>query len=208
MPHTVSPKSSSPRRAFVARVAGLVAAWPIFRRVPLARAAERFAASAPPNATPLGALADAVLPRELGPAGIARAAANFQQWMDGYRPGAEATHGYGTGRIERLPADPRPNWQTQLAALDTSARRDGGQPFARQQRERRQALIRTALAGERGEGLPNPLAARHVALALLAHFYDSPAATDLCYSAEIGRQLCRPLGSQQRQPVALRRRSS
>jgi hypothetical protein len=73
-------------------------------------------------------------------------------------------------------------------------------------RERRQAAVRAALAGERGESLPSPLAARHVALALLAHFYESPAATDLCYESEIGRQQCRPLAAQARQPVALARR--
>jgi hypothetical protein len=125
--------------------------------------------------------------------------------MDGYRPGAEANHGYGTGRIERLTADPRGQWRSQLAALEADARRAGSPSFASLSVERRQAVVRTALAGERGEALPSPLAARHVALALLAHFYDSPAANDLCYDAQIGRQQCRPLSTQDQQPVALTR---
>jgi hypothetical protein len=158
-----------------------------------------------PNATLLGALGDAVLPAELGAEGVTRAVDAFQRWMDGYRPGAEANHGYGTGRIERLAADPRPRWTAQLTALDADARR-GGASFIALSRERRQAAVRAALAGERGESLPSPLAARHVALALLAHFYESPAATDLCYESEIGRQQCRPLAAQARQPVALARR--
>jgi hypothetical protein len=127
--------------------------------------------------------------------------------MDGYRPGAELNHGYGTGRIETVAADPRPRWTTQLSALDAEARKDGGQSFASLSRERRQALVRAALAGERGETLPSPLAARHVALALVAHFYDSPAATDLCYEAQIGRQQCRPLAAQRTPPVPLARKS-
>ena len=155
-----------------------------------------------PNAALIEALGDAVLPVELGAGGVTRAVAEFQRWMDGYHPGAEANHGYGTGRIGQLPADPRPQWRSQLAALDADARRTG-RPFSDLPRERRQALVRAALHNERGDALPNPLLARHVALALLAHFYDSPAATDLCYEAQIGRQQCRPLSAQRQEPVAL-----
>ena len=195
------PPSFSPRRAFVARVAGMLAAWPLLgRRVSLSTI-PRVA----PNASLLDALGDAVLPAELGPNGVTGAVSAFQQWMDAYRPGAEANHGYGTGRIERVPSDPRPQWRVQLTALDTEARRGGGS-FTSLSRERRQAIVRTALAGERGESLPSPLAARHVAVALLAHFYESPLATDMCYDAQIGRQQCRPLAAQAQQPVALTRR--
>jgi hypothetical protein len=66
--------------------------------------------------------------------------------------------------------------------------------------------VRAALAGERGESLPSPLAAKHVALALLSHFYDSSAATDLCYESQIGRQQCRPLAAQAEKPTPLARR--
>jgi hypothetical protein len=200
-PLTSSPPSPSPRRAFVARLAGMMATWPLLgRRFGLATIP-----ALAPNASLLEALGDAVLPAELGPYGTTRAVTEFQQWMDGYRPGAESNHGYGTGRIDRVPADPRPRWRAQLAALDTEARR-GGAPFASLSRERRQAVVRTALADERGDSLPSPLAARHVAVALLAHFYDSPLATDMCYDAQIGRQQCRPLAAQAQQPVALARR--
>jgi hypothetical protein len=187
--------NAAPRRTFVARLAGLIASWPVIGRATVSRAfagqPDRTGLSQP-NAALLGALGDAVLPAELGAPGVARAVAEFERWMTGYRPGAEANHGYGTGKIERLPADPRPAWRAQLEALDVEAR---------------QSLIRTALAGERGESFPNPLLARHIALAMLAHFYDSAVATDLCYDAEIGRQQCRPLAAQREQPVALGRRA-
>jgi hypothetical protein len=202
-------RSTTPRRTFVARVTGLIATWPLIARIRGPRAA--MAALHPawsqgqPNAALLNALGDAVLPAELGADRVARAVAEFQRWMDGYQPGAEANHGYGTGRIERLRADPRPQWRSQLAALDAEGRRNG-QSFSALPRDRRQALVRAALQGERGDALPNPLLARHVALALLAHFYDSPAATDLCYDAQIGRQQCRPLAAQRQQPVALARK--
>lgn len=210
VPSTLSPPSHNARRAFVARLAGMLATWPLLGRRLGAMPYTRFGATAvaglAPNATLLDALGDAVLPAELGPDGTARAVAEFQRWMDGYRPGAEANHGYGTGRIDSVAADPRPQWRAQLTALDAEARRAGAS-FASLSRERRQAIVRTALAGERGESLPSPLVARHVAVALLAHFYDSPAATDLCYDAQIGRQQCRPLAAQAQQPVALTRRA-
>lgn len=200
-------RTTTPRRTFVARVTGLIAGWPLLARIrgpQAARAARPAPSPGQPNATLLDAVGDAVLPAELGADGVTRAVAEFQRWMDGYHPAAEANHGYGTGRIDRLPADPRPQWRSQLAALDADARRTG-QSFSALRRERRQALIRAALQNERGDSLPNPLVARHVALALLAHFYDSPAATDLCYGAQIGRQQCRPLAKQREQPVSLAR---
>ena len=203
--HTV-PAPERPRRSFLARLAGMLAVLPLVDRRAFRFVGGRAGdAQGQPNVALLSALAGAVLPAELGAAGVTRAAGDFQRWMDGYRPGAEANHGYGTGRIERLTADPRAQWRSQLAALEADARRAGSQAFASLPVERRKAIVRTALAGERGEALPSPLAARHVALALLAHFYDSPAANDLCYDAQIARQQCRPLAVQGEQPVALTR---
>ena len=199
------PDDGTPRRSFVARVASALVAVPLLGPKLLANRAAP--TSVQPNDTALSALGDAVLPSELGSDGVRRAVGDFQRWMDGYRPDAEAAHGYGTGRIDHLPADPRPAWRTQLQALDAEARRTGGgQSFASLTRERRQALVRSALAGERGESLPSPLVAKHVALALLAHFYDSSAATDLCYESQIGRQQCRPLAAQAERPTPLARR--
>lgn len=200
----------TPRRTFVTRVVGVMAAWPVLRRF-RGRDGEGSAFAAGPlvpNATPLGALGEAVLPADLGAVGVERAVSEFERWMQGYQPGAEVNHGYGTARIERLTADPRPQWRAQLASLDADARRSGAPSFAALPRDARQAIVRTALAGERGDSLPSPLAARHVAVALLAHFYDSSAATDLCYDAQIGRQQCRPLAAQHQQPVALGRRAN
>jgi hypothetical protein len=199
-----------PRRTFIVRLVALLAALPPIARYLVwpsaARAREsRAAPTAQPNATLLAALGAAVLPAELGTDGTKRAVTDFQRWMDGYRPGAEANHGYGTGNIQRLPADPRPRWRTQLSALDEQARRAHGQAFTSLSRADRQAIVRSALSSERGESLPNPLMASHIALALIAHFYESPAATDLGYEARIGRQQCRPLGAAPEQPVPLTR---
>jgi len=111
-PSAPSSPAHSPRRAFVARLAGVIATWPFVGSRLGAIVASRFGSmpvrERAPNASLLDALGDAVLPAELGPPGVTRAVGAFQQWMDQYRPGAEANHGYGTGRIESVPADPRP----------------------------------------------------------------------------------------------------
>src|SRR5512138_3061849 len=102
-------RSVTPRRTFVARVIGVMAAWPVLSRYysRAGDASSRSAGRVAPNATPLGALGEAVLPADLGADGIVRAVADFERWMQEYQPGAELNHGYGTGKIERLTADPR-----------------------------------------------------------------------------------------------------
>jgi hypothetical protein len=49
--------------------------------------------------------------------------------------------------------------------------------------------------------MPAPADAHHVALGLLAWFYASPAAEDLCYRAAIGRGSCRSLADVERAPA-------
>jgi hypothetical protein len=212
-PSPADSPDARPRRAFLARLAGVLAVVPVLsrhlsgpRHVHAAHSSSSSASQ--PNGTLLAALGAAVLPAELGAEGTRLAVADFQRWMDGYRPGAEANHGYGTGTIQRLPADPRPRWRTQLAVLDADARRAHGRSFPALTLANRQAIVRAALTAERGESLPTAASARHIAVAMLAHFYDSTTATDLCYEARIGRQQCRLLAAGAQQPVPLTRRGS
>jgi hypothetical protein len=158
-----------------------------------------------PTQTPLDdallrALADVVLPAELGDARIAAAVAAFQSWLGGYEPVAERNHGYGTGEISYLPPDPAPGWAAQLRALDLEATKRHGQGFADADREARHALVVRHLSGERGARLPAPLEAGHVALGLLAWWCDSPGAHDLAYRARIAPNACRPLAASPEQP--------
>ena len=151
----------------------------------------------------LVALAAAVLPTELGAEGSRRAARAFATWVGGYVAGAEMLHGYGTAELRTAPALPLARWRTQLAALDAGSRQLHRLAFAEAGVAQRQAVVRQALAGGRVAGMPAVAGAAHVALALLAHFYDSPAATDLCHRARIGRNQCRPLGTASRRPLPL-----
>jgi hypothetical protein len=149
------------------------------------------------------ALAAAVLPSELGRDGAAGAARRFTQWLAGYRAGAEVLHPYGSAEIELLPPSPAAAWRGQLSALDAAARRAHGAGFGSLGIGQRQALVRDALAGATLVGMPAPLSAPHVAVALMSHFHGSPEATDLCYRAQIRKGQCRPLVTSSRQPLPL-----
>lgn len=149
----------------------------------------------------LGAVAAVVLPSELGPSGQAGAVAAFRDWARAYEPHAELNHGYGTSTIRHGPADPVPAWDAQLDALDAEARRRHGRGLAATNAEARDALIRAVL-DDAGDGVPSPLSAPHVALALLAHWADTPDATDRCYRARIGPRTCRGIADAPLEPEA------
>jgi hypothetical protein len=151
----------------------------------------------------LDALAAVVLPAALGRDGQRTAAAAFAAWVEGYAPVAEEMHGYGYADVRYLPPDPAPGWQAQLAGLDLLARRSRGQAFAALAPEPRRAVVEAALREAGGERLPAPLAASHVAVALLAHWAASPAAWDLAWGARIAPATCRPLGDAPRRPLPL-----
>jgi hypothetical protein len=157
----------------------------------------------------LRALATAILPSELGPDGMRRAADGLQAWVAGYRAGAETNHGYGSARIGITGADPSPRWALQLRTLDVDSRRVHGAGFTALTDEQRRAIVREQLTTDRANAIPGSVAgAQHVALALLASFYASPEATDLCYEASIAPGTCRPLSRLPQQPTPIQRRRS
>jgi hypothetical protein len=150
-------------------------------------------------------LASAILPSELGADGARRAADAFVAWAGGYRAGAELSHGYGSARIRTAGPDPSIRWSLQLHSLDDDARKAHGRGFAALSDDERRTIVRTQVGSERAPSLSNVAGAQHVAVALLAHFYDSPDATDLCYEARISKTTCRPLAESSNVPVPLRR---
>lgn len=177
----------------------------------LAAGARRLAAQAgrgPNQQTPPGldalvltALAEAVLPSELGRERSARVARDFARWTLSHRPGAELLHPYGSAAIAHAAALPLARWRQQLRDLDAAAREGTRSSFAALGVPERTGLVRNALGGERFGNLPPAAGAAHVAIALVSHFYSSPEATDLCYEARIGREQCRPLSTVSRAPV-------
>jgi hypothetical protein len=164
--------------------------------------------SAVTSAETLRALGEAVLPTgDLGAEGVERVVGEFEEWIEEFEPVAERPHGYlhrGLAEIRYGPPHPGPRWMAQIEALELEAQRRHRSHFADLSVERRRALIEGQLErGELGGRIPGAGQARHVALGLMAFFYDSSEATDLCYRASIGRYRCRGLGSLGREPRPL-----
>lgn len=183
------------RRSFLASLAATVPLAVIVRRAHAA-AVEHVQG----DPATLDALALTVLPSRLGRAGIAREAASFRDWAAKYRENAELVHGYGTSRLRSTGPTPLTRWATQLDQLDADAQRLRQRRFRDLSAADREQVVRDALKGERLDRMPAVIDANHVAVALLAHFYDSSGAADLCYEAQIGRQTCRPLAAQASKP--------
>lgn len=181
------------RRTFL-KTAGAIASGVAASTVACASGQESAAARA--NAidrASLDPLADVVLPAELGADGRAAAVAAFVSWVNGYEPVAQEMVGYGYSDIRYLPPDPAPAWRAQLDALDLLAQKVHKTPFASLDVARRTDVVSQALGGERGTRLPAPLDARHVAVALLAHWASSPGAWNLAMGVEVSPGACRPL---------------
>ena len=149
------------------------------------------------DAATLGALAEAILPSELGRDGALRVARDFQRWIDSYRESVELVHGYGTSALRFAPASPRARWAAQLAEL----RNIPGLAL-----EARREAVRKKLKDVRTDRMPDVGTAPHIAIALLSFYFQSSAATDLCHQAQIGREQCRPLATSSRKPLPLAKR--
>ena len=186
------------RRAFLGTLAAAIPAAAFVRRAHAA-AVDDIVAS--PQS--LHALAEAVLPSELGRVGTQAAVTDFQRWIAGYREGAELVHGYGTSRLGKAGPTPATRWAAQLDALDAKARNAGARSFAALSLDRRRAMVRGELTALKADRIPPVGRAPHVALALLAHWYGTPDAIDRCYAARIGKETCRPLSASARKPLPL-----
>jgi hypothetical protein len=152
--------------------------------VPGLRAWAQTAAFPGEHADTLRAIAKLVLPTEIDSARIADA---FTIWVRDYRPGAEMEHGYGNTRLRVKPPSPAPGYWKQLAAL-RDATRDS---------------IESALTEAKITDLPRTPDGRHVVTDLMAFYFRSSDANDLCYRSRIGRDQCRGLAGSERPPAPL-----
>ncbi|MBZ5617185.1 MAG: hypothetical protein LAQ69_00430 [Acidobacteriia bacterium] len=144
----------------------------------------------------LAALAAVVLPSELGPGRIRDIARRFERWVREYRPGAKMDHGYGFTRLRTKPLSPAPAYLRQLESLRPALL--NGDAASRHQ------AVEAALEEAKLTDLPRTPDGRHVALDLMAFYFRSSDANDLCYHAAIGRDLCRGLKGSDNPPRELR----
>ncbi len=153
----------------------------------------------------LSSLGEAVLPTALGADGQRAAVAAFVAWCAGYEPVAEEMHGYGYADIRYLPPDPVPAWRAQLDGLETLSQRVFHAAFTGLTVSQRQTVVGMATRSARGDRLPSPLTASHVALAVLGHWASTPQAWNRAFGVDVSPSTCRPLGDAIKAPIALTR---
>ena len=185
------------RRTFLKQSAATVAAASLASCAPAA--VERPDTLVPAT---LRAVGEAVLPEELGDDGRERAVAAFELWAEGLEPVAEMAHPYLVPETAYTGPDPRPGWAAQLRALDIETGKRFGASLDQVGAPERRMLLAAPMRAA-GPAFGRPENAGHVAVALAAHFFASPIATDICYGRAIAKQQCRGLAGAGDEPTPL-----
>jgi len=92
---------------------------------------------------------------------------------------------------------------SQLSALAADARTKGGR-WSMLDLETRRALLDASLAKAEVRGLPPRPMGQHVVVDLMAFYFRSSEANDVCYSALIQREVCRPIAVTITRPKPIR----
>ncbi len=137
-------------------------------------------------------VAATVLPSAIGAKGQDQAVDNFLLWIRDYQEGVPLSHGYGDPRLVRTGPSPAPGYAKQIVALLQLARERGGR-FGILPLETRRAIIDEAFKAADVRNLPGRPAGKHVVADLMAHYFRSSDANDLCYNARIGRNVNRAI---------------
>jgi hypothetical protein len=185
------------RRVLLQFLGSVLATLPL----PLRLRAQTSSALRPVDEARLRAVAEAVLPGEIGAEGRDAVVRAFLTWVRDYRAGADTDHGYGFPRIRRTGTSPALQYGAQLDGLDDRSRARG-QSFADLPLDQRRAVLETAIAGARIERLPSRPDGGHVATDLMGFYFNGTEANDLCYGSRIGRDTCRTLAGSEERPAA------
>ncbi len=133
-----------------------------------------------------------VLPSALGRGGQDEAVDVFLRWARNYKEGVPLSHGYGHPRLVRSGPSPSSGYPGQIEALRQAAQARGGR-FGALPLETRRALLDEAFTAAAVRNLPGRPDGKHVVADLMAHYFRSSAASDLCYNARIGRHTYRAI---------------
>lgn len=147
-------------------------------------------------------VAATVLPSVIGSKGQNQAVDDFLRWIREYKEGVALSHGYGEPRLVKSGPTPAPRYAQQLIALQQAAQARGGR-FGVLPLETRRQLLDDAFKSANVGNLPGRPDGKHVVADLMAHFFRSSAANDLCYNARIGRNTYRAIRVTTVRPRAL-----
>jgi hypothetical protein len=137
-------------------------------------------------------VAATVLPSAIGRKGQDAAVDAFLTWIREYREGIALSHGYGEPRLVKSGPTPASSYARQLAALQQAAQARGGRFGALPIAVRRE-LLDAAFTSAEVRNLPGRPDGKHVVADLMAHYFRSSGANDLCYNARIGRNTYRAI---------------
>ncbi|OFW07071.1 MAG: hypothetical protein A3H96_13710 [Acidobacteria bacterium RIFCSPLOWO2_02_FULL_67_36] len=147
-------------------------------------------------------IAPTLLPSSLGTAGASAVVDRFAAWVRDYREGAPLAHGYGHPRLARTGPTPASRYLSQLADLDAAARAKAP-TWGALDLEARRSLLDVSLTKAGVRNLPSRPMGQHVVADLMAFYFRSSAANDLCYNAQIRREICRPIAITTKRPAPL-----
>ena len=154
--------------------------------------------------TVLRDIAATVLPAVIGDQGQQDAVDNFLRWMRDYKEGVALSHGYGEPRLVKSGPSPVPGYAKQITALQQAAQSRGGR-FGALSIEVRRELLDAAFKAADVRNLPGRPDGKHVVADLMAHYFRSSDANDLCYNARIGRNTYRAIRVTTTRPAPLGR---
>ena len=137
-------------------------------------------------------VAGTVLPSSIGRKGQDEAVDNFLRWVSDYKENVALSHGYGEPRLVKSGPTPAPGYAKHLAALQQAAQARGGRFGALPVAVRRE-LLEAAITAAEVRNLPGRPDGKHVVVDLMAHYYRSSGANDLCYNSRIGRNTYRAI---------------
>ena len=184
------------RRRALRTLATAAAALPLMRvelQADLSTAALAKVDELPPDQVfVLRDVAATVLPSAIGGKGQTEAVDNFLRWLRDYKEGVALSHGYGEPRLVKSGPSPVPGYSRQLLALQQAVQSRGGRFGALPLAVRRE-LLDAALTAADVRNLPGRPDGKHVVADLMAHYFRSSAANDLCYNARIGRNTYRAI---------------
>jgi hypothetical protein len=137
-------------------------------------------------------VAATVLPSSIGRKGQDAAVDGFLKWIRDYKEGVALSHGYGDPRLVKSGPTPAPGYSQQLTALQAAAQSRGGR-FGALPLDARRELLDAAFKTADVRNLPSRPDGKHVVADLMAHYFRSSGANDLCYNARIGRNTYRAI---------------
>lgn len=153
----------------------------------------------------LSGIAEVVLPSALTAADRDGVVRRFIAWHDHYTAGADMGHGYGNSTL-RAPSGPpiAGRYAAQFTALDDAAKAAGARVFALAPLTARRTIVDTVLnTPQPVNRLPQRPTGANLVADFAGFYFNSAAAIDLAYHAQILRDQCRGLADSDRAPAAL-----